>query len=72
MKNILFYSTNCPKCKVLAKKMEQKGIEYKEINDIDVMLTKGIKAAPALEIDGEILDYMSSMIWVNNYTGEAK
>lgn len=63
----LFYSTNCPKCKVLAKKMEQKGIKYKEINDVNVMLTKGIKAAPALEIDGEILDFGESIKWVNNY-----
>ena len=63
----LFYSTNCPKCKVLAKKMEQKGIKYKEINDVNVMLTKGIKAAPALEIDGEILDFSKSIKWVNNY-----
>lgn len=63
---VLFYSTNCPKCKVLAKKMEQKGIEYKEINDINVMLSKGIKTAPALEINGKVMDFSESVKWVNN------
>ena len=64
---VLFYSTNCPKCKVLATKMKQKGIEYKEINDIDIMLGKGIKAAPALEIDGKIYDFTNSVRWVNEW-----
>lgn len=64
---VLFYSTNCPKCKVLAKKMEQKGIEYKEINDINVMLSKGIKTAPALEVDNTVLDFTNSVRWVNEW-----
>ena len=63
---VIFYSTNCPKCKVLMAKMKQKGIEYKEINDVDFMLSKGIKSAPALEIDGKVMDFTESVKWVNN------
>ena len=62
---VIFYSTNCPKCKVLMAKMKQKGINYKEINDVDFMLSKGIKAAPALEINGKVMDFTESVKWVN-------
>lgn len=63
---VIFYSTNCPKCKVLKAKMNQKGIEYKEINDVDFMLSKGIKSAPAIEIDGRIMDFSESVKWVGS------
>ena len=32
---IIFYSTKCPKCKVLEMKMQKKNIQYTENNDID-------------------------------------
>ena len=63
---VIFYSTNCPKCKVLMTKMKQKGIEYKEINDVELMLSKGIKSAPALEIDGKVMDFTESVKWVGS------
>ena len=63
---VIFYSTNCPKCKVLMAKMKQKGIEYKEINDVDFMLSKGIKSAPAIEIDGKVMDFSESVKWVGS------
>lgn len=70
---VTFYSTNCPKCKVLMTKMKQKGIEYDEINDVDLMVKKGIKSAPCLEINGEILDFTESVKWISDYSkGEKK
>ena len=41
---IIFYSTKCPKCRVLEMKMKQKNISYVENNDVDLMLSKGIKS----------------------------
>lgn len=63
---VIFYSTSCPKCKVLKAKMNQKGIEYKEVNDVDFMLSKGIKSAPSIEIDGRIMDFSESVKWVGS------
>lgn len=63
---IIFHSTHCPKCKILEMKMQKKNINYVENNDVDSMLKKGIKFAPCLEIDGEILDFKNSIEWVNN------
>ena len=58
---VIFHSTHCPKCKVIEIKMKQKNINYIENNDIDLMLSKGIKSAPCLEIDGEILDFKNAI-----------
>ena len=65
---ITLYSTNCPKCKVIATKLDQKGIQYMVNTDIDTMLAKGIKSAPYLEIDGQLYDFMQANNWIRNYT----
>lgn len=63
---IIFYSTHCPKCKILETKMKNKNINYTEDNDVNSMLAKGIKSAPYLEIDGELYDFKKAVEWVNN------
>ena len=63
---IIFHSTNCPKCKILELKMKNKNINYTEDNDVNSMLAKGIKSAPYLEIDGELYDFKKAVEWVNN------
>lgn len=61
---IKMYSTHCPKCKVLAMKLAQKNIEFEEIDDLDEMRQLGLKSAPALRIDGKILDFNAAIAWV--------
>lgn len=62
---INFYSTHCPKCKVLETKLKQKGLFYTEINDIDAMLAKGLHSVPYLEIDGKLLNFTEANTWLN-------
>lgn len=38
---ITLYSTNCPRCMVLEKKLAAAGIEYTINNDVDEMLSLG-------------------------------
>lgn len=52
-------------CKGLKMKLKQKGIEYENCEDTDLILSKGIRHIPALEVDGQILDSAASMRWVN-------
>ena len=66
--NIVFYSTGCPKCNILKKKLLEAGIEYLVVNDVDVMLEKGIKDVPWLEVDGKLMDFLSSVKWINERT----
>jgi glutaredoxin len=63
MKTVL-YSTHCPKCKVLETKLKQKGIEFEEINDVEIMKSKGFVSAPKLEIDGVVYDFKEAVEWI--------
>ena len=62
---ITLYSTGCPRCKVLKAKLQKKGIEYREVTDIEEMTRLGMKSAPALSVDGELLDFRKANDWVN-------
>jgi len=64
---ILYKTPTCPKCKVLKRKLEDKGIEFTENEDIDEMLSMGIMNAPTLSVNGKLLDFMSALDWVKNY-----
>ena len=63
MKPIL-YTTHCPKCTVLAKKLQKANIEYDICEDTDIMQSKGFTTLPILEVNGENLDFASAIKWV--------
>lgn len=62
---IVLYSTGCPKCSILEKKLRQKNIDYIEVNDVEQMLTIGIKTVPWLKVDEKMLDFNDANEWVN-------
>lgn len=62
---IVLYSTHCPKCNVLEKKLKQKNISYKEINDIEIMKEKGYLTVPVLDVDGTSMDFKTASDWIN-------
>lgn len=64
--NIILYSTHCPKCKILEKKLNDKHIEYVEVNDIDTMTELGFIEVPMLKINESILGFQDAIKWVNN------
>lgn len=65
--DIVLYSNNCPKCKILKQKLDNKNINYKEVNDINLMISKGFNEVPLLEIDGEIYQFNKANEWINNF-----
>ena len=67
---ITLFSTHCPKCNVLEKKLKAKNIEYEEVNDVEAMKEKGIVTVPVLEVDGEVMDFKAASDWSNNLQEE--
>lgn len=65
MKPIL-YSTGCPKCNVLKKKLAEKNIEFEENNSVEEMLLLSIVQVPMLQVEDKIMNYKESVEWVNN------
>ena len=62
---MILYSTNCPKCMVLERKLNEKGVAYTIENDVQTMLDKGIESAPALEVDGKIYGFSAAISWLS-------
>lgn len=63
---VKLYSTHCPKCNILEKKLKDKNINYEEINDLDLMISLGFTQTPMLEVDNEIMDFKRANNWINN------
>lgn len=63
--NVILYSTHCPKCKILEKKLTGSNIEYKINTDIEEMQDKGYLSLPVLEVDGDVKDFSAAISWIN-------
>ena len=66
--DVVFYSTGCPKCKVLKSKLDSKGIDYTIFNDVDRMVEMGITTVPDLMVDGKLMNFKESIEWLNSLT----
>lgn len=64
---IILYSTHCPRCSVLEKKLKSKNIKYQEINDPDIMRLKGFTEVPMLQVDDSVMNFIEANNWINNY-----
>ena len=63
--DIIMYTTHCPQCKVLGRKLDNKGVKYTVVDNVEVMVELGIKAAPALSVDGTLMNFKESVNWIN-------
>lgn len=63
--DIILYSTGCPKCEVLKKKLNEKGVTYTENNSVDEMLALEITQVPVLDNNGTLMDFKQAVEWVN-------
>lgn len=68
--DIILYSTGCPKCNVLKKKLADKNIQYTENNDVDTMVSLGIDQVPVLSVDGKLLQFSEANDWINEREGK--
>lgn len=62
--SIVLHSTHCPKCNVLKLKLKQKNIDFKENNDVDLMIQKGYTTAPILEVNGNAYNFKEAVEWI--------
>lgn len=62
---IILYSTNCPKCKILEKKLTEKNIKFTKNNNVIEMTELGIDQVPVLSIDGKLLSFVAANKWIN-------
>ena len=63
---VVFYTIDCPKCRVLESKLKAKKVNFEECRDIEIMQEKGFKSAPMLEVDGAAMNFGDAVKWINN------
>lgn len=64
--SIILYSTHCPCCNVIEKKLKSKNLEYVEVNDSQIMKNKGFTTVPILDVDGTVMDFSAANEWLNS------
>ena len=63
---VVFYTIDCPKCRVLESKLKAKNVAFEECRDIEIMQEKGFENAPMLEVDGIAMSFGEAVKWINN------
>lgn len=67
MGKVILYEHGCPRCKVLKMKLDQKGIEYETVNDVEVMKAKGFNEAPKLEVGDVVYGFKEAVDWIKEH-----
>lgn len=61
----IFTTKTCPKCRILKKKLEDKGLEYTEVTDEEKLRQMDILSVPVMTVDGERMDFAEAIKYVN-------
>lgn len=70
--DITLYTTHCPQCNVLGKKLDLAGVKYDVCEDPQEMLKLGFMSAPILKVDKDIYLFKEACLWVDDYVHEHK
>ena len=71
MNNVILYSSNCPKCKVLEAKLNQKNIDFSIKNseeDFQQLFDERFREMPVLEVDNKKYTFLEAVNIINSYT----
>lgn len=61
---IVLYTIDCPKCKILERKLKEADIEYEVVKDVDTMMSLGISSAPVLKVDEDLMAFNDAVKWI--------
>ena len=63
---IILYSTGCPRCMVIQKKLTEKNINYTKVTSEEDILALGVKEVPILSVDGNLMGFKNAVEWINS------
>ena len=66
---VTLYSTNCPRCVVLEKKLQNAGIDYSINDNVEEMLSLGFMEAPILMVDRKAMSFKEANDWIGEQCG---
>ena len=54
---ITLYSTGCPKCQILEKRLKKNNIDFIISDNVDILIEKGFQSAPVMAVGKLFYDY---------------
>ena len=63
---VTLFSTNCPKCRVLEQKLNQKKIDFDISDNIQEVIDKGFMSAPVLKVNDIYYDFKQAIDWLKD------
>lgn len=63
---IKLYTNHCRKCEILTAKLQEKNISFETEDNEETLIALGFDFMPVLEVDGEKLDYLAAINYVNS------
>lgn len=64
MDQIIFYTIHCPNCNALQRMLDAKGIKYTTNTNADEMRALGMKSAPGLMVNGQLMSFNEARKWL--------
>ena len=66
MSQCVLYTTGCPKCKILEKKLNEKNVKFEIVNETEKMKELGITSVPVLMVDDKSMIYYDAVKYINS------
>lgn len=63
---IKLYTNHCRKCEILTAKLKEKNVTFEVVDDEEALVKLGFDFMPVLEVDGDRLDYLTAINYVNS------
>lgn len=57
MNNVILFSNDCPRCKILKEKMIDKNIEFEVSDNFDELIQHGLQTAPVLKVNDKYYQF---------------
>ena len=62
--NVILYTTHCPRCRVLAAKLDKANISYEINDDIEELIEAGFHSAPVLKVGETMMNFTEANKWI--------
>ena len=61
---VVLYTSHCPRCEILKKKLDKAGITYEIFDNVDEMIAMGFTTVPMLKVDDKIMNFKEAVKWI--------
>ena len=67
--DVVLYTTHCPLCTVLERKLDMAGVKYAINDNIDEIRKLGYLSVPVLIVDGNDMNFKEACVWADGMAG---